>query len=154
MRPYPNNSPLAAARIVALTLIADGQLKQVEMQALQEANAFASQHLSPAMLRQVTQDLCTDLLETRLNEGHSDIRISPLQIATILKEVNEPGLRSTLFGICLEAAYADDVIQDGEVTLLAEAMQLWNIKDRNIASALHALRQPPDRASRTTADCH
>ena len=57
MRSYPNNSPLAAARIVALTLIADGNLKAAEMHALQEADAYASLHLNPAMLRQVMADL-------------------------------------------------------------------------------------------------
>ena len=154
MRSYPNNSPLAAARIVALTLIADGQLKPAEMRALHETKAYASLHLNPAMLRQVMQDLCADLLEDRPDDGQSDIRLSPRQITAILKEVDEPVLRHTLFGICLEAAYADDVIHDGEVTLLAEALQLWNIKDHKLESALRTLRrwQPP--AGRRTADCH
>ena len=154
MRSYPNNSPLAAARIVALTLIADGHLKAAEMHALQEANAYASLHLNPAMLRQVMHDLCADLLQDRLDQGRADIRISPDQIKAVLNEVDEPALRHRLFGICLEAAYADDVIHDGEVTLLAEALQRWSIDDRNIASALRALRPSQPPAGRWTTDCH
>ncbi len=154
MRTYPNNSPLAAARIVALTLIADGHLKAVEMQALQEANAYANLHLNPAMLRQVMHDLCADLLQDRLDQGRADIRISPDQIKAVLNEVDEPGLRHQLFGICLEAAYADDVIHDGEVTLLAEALQRWSIDDENIETALRALRPSQPPAPRSALDCH
>ena len=154
MRTYPNNSPLAAARIVALTLIADGHLKAAEMHALQEANAYASLHLNPAMLRQVMQDLCADLLQDRLDQGRTDIRISPDQIKAVLNEIDEPALRHRIFGVCLEAAYADDVIHEGEVTLLAEALQRWSIDDHNIETALRALRPSQAPAARSALDCH
>ena len=62
MRSYPRNSPHAAARIVALSLLADRNLCKSELEALERLGAHAKLGLSLAELHTVVHDLCQDLL--------------------------------------------------------------------------------------------
>ena len=43
MRPYPRNSPRAAARIVALTLLADGKLQPVDCRTVPHGTPYHTQ---------------------------------------------------------------------------------------------------------------
>ena len=46
LRPYPANSPRAMARLVVLALLADGQLDERELAALERRGAFAALGIS------------------------------------------------------------------------------------------------------------
>jgi hypothetical protein len=48
MRSYPHNSPEAAARIVALAMLADGHLSKSEFDALERLNIYGRLGLGPA----------------------------------------------------------------------------------------------------------
>lgn len=50
MRTYPRNSPQAAARIVALAMLADGHVCRSEIEALERCDAAARLGLSRASL--------------------------------------------------------------------------------------------------------
>ena len=62
MRTYPSNSPEAAARIVALTMLADGHVCRSEMRALDALHAGAQLQLTPEQLQAVLRGLSEDLL--------------------------------------------------------------------------------------------
>jgi hypothetical protein len=62
MRTYPCNSPEAAARIVALVLIADGHVCRSEFDAMNQLDAHAELGLPPDTLPRVVHTLCEDLL--------------------------------------------------------------------------------------------
>ena len=62
MRHHPRNSPAAAARLVALALIADGHVCRSELAALRQAGAETALGLAPGELGEVLQGLCEDLL--------------------------------------------------------------------------------------------
>lgn len=127
MRPYPKDSPQAAARIVALTLISDGQLKQAELAILEASNAHEQLSLSRGELRGVVHELCTDLLESASEEGASDCLIHDGLIEAVLSEVEAFELRRVVFGLCLKVVHADGHVHDGESIVLLAAIERWGV---------------------------
>lgn len=127
MRTYPSNSPHAAARIVALTLLADGNIKQIELTALERMDAGARLGLPPGELNMVVQDLCTDLLAAAAAEDRDACHIPPATITGLLSEVNDPVLRRTVFELCAGVARADRMMHEGELILLIEAINSWRM---------------------------
>ena len=97
MRSYPRNSPHAAARIVALTLIADGRMKDIELTALEHMDAYGRLGLDPAALRGVLRELCADMLAAAASGNQEDCRITPETIRILLAEVDDPALRRLVF---------------------------------------------------------
>jgi hypothetical protein len=137
MRPYPKDSPQAAARIVALTLISDGQLKKAELAILESCNAHEMLGLGRDELRGVVHELCTDLLENAAEQGATDCLVHDGLIGDLLSEIDSPQLRSTVFGLCLRVVHADGLVHDGESIVLLAALEQWGMDlDRT---------GPPDR---------
>ena len=62
MRTYPRNSPDAAARIVALMLLADGHVDLAELQVLQRLDAEEELGLLTGQLQRVLDEVWVDLL--------------------------------------------------------------------------------------------
>ena len=62
MRNYLPNSPEAAARIVALVLISDGNVCQSEIDTLRQLEIEQNLGLAPGAFANVVKDLCEDLL--------------------------------------------------------------------------------------------
>jgi len=62
MRTYPCNSPEAGAGIVALVLIADGNVCRSELDALDHLEAARELGLQPDAMPGIVQTLCEDLL--------------------------------------------------------------------------------------------
>ena len=62
MRQYPKNSPQAAARIVALTLMSDGYAGKAEPDMLDKLGAPDQLGLTRAELHAVVHAFCEDLL--------------------------------------------------------------------------------------------
>ena len=62
MRPYPRNSPGAAARIVALAALADGNIRKAELDILDRLRAYEQLGLARAEFHAVVQTLCENLL--------------------------------------------------------------------------------------------
>lgn len=100
MRSYPRNSPQAAARIVALLLIADGHVSRSEMDALYGRDIERELGLPPGEFGQVLHTLCEDLLmgmrDRRLLTGHID----DATLAALLDEVTDAVLRQKSFVLC------------------------------------------------------
>ena len=62
MRTYPSNSPQAAARIVALAMLADGQVCNAKLEALIEQGVHQQLGLQHEELTAVVHACCDDLL--------------------------------------------------------------------------------------------
>lgn len=127
MRSYPRNSPHAAARIVALTLIADGRMKDIELTALEHMDAYRRLGLSAEALRGVLHELCTDMLADAAASGRVDCRIEPAGIQRLFAEIDDPALRRLVYELCSGVARADRLMHDGELVVLLEAIDHWRI---------------------------
>ena len=127
MRPYPRNSPQAAARIVALTLLADGQLQRAELRSLEALRCHDRLGLSREQLDAVLHDLCTDLLDDARSARDDDCRITPALIELLLADVDERALQRRVLALCAGVARADGQLHEAESIVLGLAIEQWGI---------------------------
>ena len=127
MRPYPLNSPEAAARIVALAMLADGRLARAELAAFARSNALRRLALEPDTWQTVVQALCDDLVERALLAGDAMCTIDPGTLATLMAEIDDAGLRRTVLDLCVAVVVADAHVAEEESTVLAAACAAWGL---------------------------
>lgn len=127
MRSYPRNSPEAAARIVALVLIADGHVCRSEIDTLQRLQIEPTLGLAPGQFAQVVHTLCEDLLAGAYAGGSLMCSIDEPTLAALLAEVDDPTLQSTTLHLAAAAAEADQHLADAEAMLVAAARRQWRL---------------------------
>lgn len=125
MRSHLTNSPHAAARIVVLTLFADGHLSRTELDALLRDEVTDGLALPAAQLGNLVRDVSEDLLATAAGGWGSGQALDAAVIAGSLSEVTDPALRERVLAMCLAVARADGHVSEGERRLLAEASRRW-----------------------------
>lgn len=122
MRSYPNNSPQAAARIVALLLISDGHVSRQETEALYGLDIERELGLAPGDFAQVLHTLCEDLLmaahERRLLTGS----INQATLGAVMAEVTEPELQHKVLYFADTAAMADRHVAAQEAWIMRSVM--------------------------------
>lgn len=128
MRTYPTDSPEAAARVLALALLADGDLSRAELSRLDALEAHAALGLTRSELHGVLNDFCIDLLATTRQTWGDACRVDPLTLSQLLAEVQDPALRRRVLALCLEAVEADEVVSDGESLVLVSAVEQWGLQ--------------------------
>lgn len=129
MRTYPSNSPEAAARIVALAMLADGYVCHSEMQALDALHAGERLQLAPEQLRAVLRGLSEDLLASAYPQWGSTCQMDGQALSALLAEVSDPALRATTLALCRQMAQADAHGSPAEERLVARLAQHWQLPD-------------------------
>ena len=124
MRTYPSNSPEAAARIVALTMLADGHVCRSEMQALDALHAGAQLQLTPEKLQAVLRGLSEDLLACAYPQWGSACQMDGNALGALLAEVSDPALRATTLALCRQLAQADAHSSPAEERLMERLAKL------------------------------
>ncbi len=127
MRSYPKNSPEAAARLVALTLIADGVASASEVQTLRAPHVAQALGLSPERLQDVLQRLCEDLLACEGRQWGRACHLDDATLEAVLAEVDDSDLRARVLAAAIEVAEADGHLSEGESRLLARAALRWGV---------------------------
>ena len=129
MRSYPRNSPQAAARIVALLLIADGHVSRSEMDALYGRDIERELGLPPSAFGKVLHTLCEDLLmgmrDRRLLTGHID----DATLAALLDEVTDAVLRQKVLYFSDAAATADQHVASAEAWVMEAALKRKHMEE-------------------------
>ncbi len=128
MRTYPTNSPQSAARIVALTLVADGHVSPEELDALERLDAYRQLGITHPQMQRVLQEFCEDLLAAHPSTWTGACRIEPRTLAQLMAEVEDPRLRACVLRLCVAVAEADDHVADGESIVLASAVENWGMQ--------------------------
>lgn len=128
MRNYPTDSPEAAARIVALAMLADGHLCQRELLALERHTAFDQLGLSAGAVHGVLHGLCNDLLGTAELHWSGSSGLDEHALAQLLTEVQDPALRETVLSLCVAVVEADAQVTDGEALVLVRAVEHWGLQ--------------------------
>lgn len=132
MRSLPKGSPQAAARLLCLILIADGDAAQPEFEMLERLGAAERLGLSREALQLVLRQLCEDL---HCSERRRWGRAIDLQtFDALLAEVEAPALRNQVLQLAYAVAIADRRLSDGEAELLARANRQWRPEDWAIAA--------------------
>ena len=101
MRTYSPDSPEAAARIVALMVLADGHVCRSEMQALDALHATAQLQLAPGALQAVLRGLAEDLQTHAYPQWGSTCQMDNQTLCALLDEVRDPALRQRVIDECL-----------------------------------------------------
>jgi tellurite resistance protein len=138
MRSYPLDSPEAAARIVALTMIADGDVNPRETEILQRLDMPARLGIKPHALHGVLQELCEDLLAGNGPRWSECCSVDTMAINRLLSEVEDPALREQVLTLCVAVAEADDRVSDEESLVLTHAVEQWGMQASMFAPARSA----------------
>ncbi|TDP62080.1 TerB family tellurite resistance protein [Roseateles toxinivorans] len=125
LRSYPCNSAEAAARIVALALIANGRIDAVESAALDALQAHERLGLTRQQWHGVIHDLCADLLGPARCGDEGCIPSELLN--RMLDEVDDDTTRRLVLRLSSAVVQADRQIDDGESILLLAAIERWGL---------------------------
>lgn len=128
MRHYPRNSPQAAARIVALTVLADGHLAPSELEVLERRDVHELLGLSREDMHAVLHAFCEDLLHSTHLTWSDVCRVDPRTLSQLLADVDDPALRRKLLTLCLGVALADEHVADGESAVLEAVVEHWGLQ--------------------------
>ena len=126
MRTYPNNSPQASARIVALAMLADGHFCKTELDVLARLNADAQLGLAPDELKAIVHTLCEDLFYSSLGSW-DPANLESSTLNALLAEIDDPELRVKVLALCVAVTEADDHLAEGETRVLATAWKQWGM---------------------------
>jgi uncharacterized tellurite resistance protein B-like protein len=138
MRAYPRNSPPAAARIVALALLADGHLSKAELDLLDRLGAHRELGLERHEMHAVLHTFCEDLLSPMHLTWEQACRLDEDTLARLLEEIDDPRLRLRLLNLCAAVVEADDHIAEGESTMLGAAVRHWQLHESMLVTEREA----------------
>ena len=125
MRCYSPNSPEAAARVVAMALLADGHLSMTEVQAIDRLKVTRKLGLAPDRFTDVLEGLCHDLLATQRGPWTGSTALEPAIRRKLMGEITLPTLQADVLALCRDIVDADGHLADGETDLLTHLSLAW-----------------------------
>ncbi len=128
MQTFENNSPQAAARIVALTLVADGHIGEAELQRLDDLKVHEQLNLSLDEMHAVMKDFCQDMLGSPQLNWSDVCPLDEREIAGLMGQITQPALRQRVLHLCVQVAEADGHVADGESSVLNAAVEHWGLQ--------------------------
>jgi hypothetical protein len=123
MKAYSVNSPEAAARVLAMAMLADGQYSMTEIRALDRQQAPARLGLAPEAFKEVVDGFCHDLLLA--GGGQWTGTVDPAIREQLMAEITDRGLQDLILLQCETLMLADGHLADGEVELLDALSAAW-----------------------------
>ena len=127
MRTYSNNSPQAAARIVALAMLAGGEVGKPELDLLDRLGAHEQLGLQAEALHAVVQACREDLLSPAHLTWADAGQVDPRTLAELMAEVDDPDLRRKVLRLCVSVVEADGQVAEGESLVLVAAVEHWGL---------------------------
>ena len=135
MRSCPVNSPQAAARIIALTVVADGHLRDAEIEWLDRRAVHEQLGLASHELHALLDTFCEDLLSSDQLKWADVCPVDERTLADLMGEVRDPMLRLKLLRLCVELAEVDAHVDDGESSVLVAAVEHWGLQHETLRSS-------------------
>jgi hypothetical protein len=125
MRSYPTNSTRAAARIVALAMLADGHLDRGELAVLDRAIAASELGIEQREWDEVVAALCSDLSVSGELCWQSACRAGIQSIGALLAEIDEAELCLKVLRVCAGLLEASSHVTDAETTVIEALIARW-----------------------------
>ena len=125
MRAYRPDSPEAAARIVALSLIADCDFSRDELEALDRSEARRRLRITQQCLNDVVHGLCEDLMMAGDARWTGSAVLDGASLDSMLDEVRDPMLRMEVLQLCIVACTADGRLEETESRIIRAAVARW-----------------------------
>lgn len=127
MRSYPANSPQAAARIVALTVVADGDIGDAETQWLDRMAVHEQLGMARQEFHALLDTFCEDLLSSGQLTWADACPVDERTLAELMGEIQDPALRRKVLRLCVELAEVDARVDEGESIVLVAAVEHWGL---------------------------
>ena len=127
MRSYPCNSPQAGARLVALALLADGDLTKREIAVLDQLDAHGQLGLGRDELHAIVHTFCEDLLSAVHLSWDDACRLDPPTLAALMAEIDDAELRAKVLNLSVAVIEADGHVAQGESIFLGAAVEHWGL---------------------------
>ena len=121
MRSYARNSPQAAARVVALVVLADSHACRSEFAELERLDATAQLGLKPGEFSRIVQTLCEDLMQS----GHQGLEVDEATLLDLMAEVDDVNLQRRVLTLAHAAATVDSHLAHSEDVILQVARRCW-----------------------------
>ncbi|MFT3734842.1 MAG: hypothetical protein QM776_07435 [Rhodocyclaceae bacterium] len=125
MKRYPQNSPQAAARILALSMLADGELEPSELTSLRLGAATSRLGLTRDAFNDVLEDFCADLMSNTWIDASGNCVVTPVLMREIFSEVDDPHLRNEIARLIGHVIRADSRLHYGESVMLQTLIHSW-----------------------------
>lgn len=135
MRSYPTNSPQAAARILALTVVANGDIGDAELQWLDRLSVHERLGLARHELHALLDTFCEDLLSSDQLKWADACPVDERTLAELMGEIQDPDLRLKLLRLCVDLAEVDARVDEGESFVLVAAVEHWGLHHEMLRSS-------------------
>ncbi len=133
--PRGYDTPDAAARVLVLAIVADGRLGACEVQALDDADAYARLGLDRDGFYRVMRAVCADLLDRQCATGDSMFKLDGPVAQAWIDQVRTPRLRQTVLELAFEVIRSDGVLHPGESRIFWQAMDRWGLRLDDVRAA-------------------
>jgi uncharacterized tellurite resistance protein B-like protein len=132
---YPKDSPVAMARVLAMTMMADACFHPRELEALDRVRAFSRLGLS----RNAFLTVASECFEAQMQSMRAANRAELLDDASLdvaLDAVQSPEKRELVYRLVIELLPADGRLSESELALLQRMLDRWALRDAALAHAL------------------
>jgi len=126
MKHYPENSPQAMARVLAMTMITDAKLADQELEIMDHLFLYEVLDLSKAEFAEVVKQYCDDLLVADTAHAKVDL-MDRARIDAVLAPVTDPHKRFQTAQMIANIIRADGHLHDAELALFRHVLQTWNL---------------------------
>jgi len=133
MRRYPQNSPEATARIIALMMLADGHACRSELDPSDQLPPYESLGITRDGLLDVMRDFCQDIQTCGQHQWSDASCLDERTIQSFMAEIDDPHLRGKLLKLCASVVEADRYVSEGESLLLGAAVESWEMQREMLA---------------------
>jgi len=113
--------------MVALTVVADGDIGDAEIEWLDRLAMDEQLSLSRQTLYALLDTFCEDLLSSGQLKWADACPVDERTLADLMGEIQDPTLRLKLLRLCVELAEVDAHVDDGESIVLVAAVEHWGL---------------------------
>jgi uncharacterized tellurite resistance protein B-like protein len=138
MQTYALNSPEAMSRVIAMMIVADGDIDDREIAILDKLNAFESLDISRKDFMRVARDYCGDLVRNAEAHGSTPL-LDPKRTDAVIDTITERAPRLIVAQLLLAVVSADHDHGEGELILFAHILDRWNLTRDEVADGAKAI---------------
>ena len=124
-RRYARNSPQAAAHIVALALISNGEVKPSEVAVLEAMRVHEQLGLTRQEWHGVVHELSIGLLGSATHG--TGCQLDGRMIEQMLADIDDVALQRLVLRLCTAVVNADGKVDDGESIVVLAAIDHWGL---------------------------
>jgi hypothetical protein len=125
MRTYTPNSPQAAARVVAMALLADGHLSMTELHAVDTLKVTRCLGLDASLFSTVLEGFCQDMLVSHRGPWTGSSQLDDQVRLDLLSEITHPEIQQQVMDLCTALIQSDGHVAANERLMLDALAGAW-----------------------------